>query len=54
MLVFESREQQKANWKKFGADPAWRKLRAIPEYADKRILCGSTNLLLKPAPYSQV
>jgi len=26
----------------------------MPEYADKTILCGITNLLLKPADYSQV
>jgi len=24
------------------------------EYADKRVLCGITNLLLKPAEYSQI
>ncbi len=54
MLAFESMEEQKANWRKFGADPDWQKLRAIPEYADKRILCGITNLILKPAPYSQI
>jgi len=44
----------KANWKRFGSDPQWRALRAIPEYADKRILCGITNLYLKPAGYSQI
>lgn len=54
MLAFESREEQQANWKKFGADPDWQKLRAMPEYADKKILCGITNLLLKPAEYSQI
>ncbi|HRZ54931.1 MAG TPA: NIPSNAP family protein, partial [Candidatus Paceibacterota bacterium] len=54
MLAFESRDEQQANWKKFGADPDWQALRAIPDYADKKILCGITNLLLKPAEYSQV
>ena len=54
MLVFESREQQDANWKRFGSDPAWRALRAIPEYADERILCGITNLLLKPLECSEI
>ena len=54
MLGFESKEEQEAAWKRFGASPGWRKLKAMPEYADKRILCGITNLLLKPAEYSQI
>jgi hypothetical protein len=54
MLVFNSMEEQKANWQKFRDDPDWLKLRAIAEYSDKAILCGVTNLLLKPAEYSQV
>ncbi len=54
MLVFENMDEQKANWKKFGADPGWKKLRTIADYADKTILCGITNLFLKPADYSQV
>ena len=54
MLVFNDMSERKANWKRFGSDPEWRALRAIPEYADKRILCGITNLYLKPAAYSQI
>ncbi len=54
MLVFNSMDERQANWKKFGSDPDWRALRAIPEYADKEILCGITNLYLKPAEYSQI
>lgn len=54
MLAFESLDEQKANWKKFGADPDWQKLRAIPDYADKKILCGITNVILKPAECSQM
>lgn len=54
MLVFNSMDERQANWKKFGGDPDWRALRAIPEYADKEILCGITNLYLKPAAYSQI
>jgi len=26
----------------------------MPEYDDKKILCGITNLYLKPASYSQI
>jgi hypothetical protein len=54
MLVFNSMDERQANWKKFGGDPDWQALRAIPEYADKEILCGITNLYLKPADYSQI
>jgi hypothetical protein len=54
MLAFESPQEQDAAWKRFLADPGWLKLRTRQEYADKTILCGITNLLLKPAPYSQI
>jgi len=29
-------------------------LSKMPEYSDKAILCGITNLILKPAEYSQI
>ena len=54
MLGFADENEQKAAWKRFGGDPGWKELRAKPEYADKTILCGITNLLLKPAEYSQI
>lgn len=54
MLLFNNMDERKANWKRFGSSPKWKALRAIPEYADKKILCGITNLYLKPADYSQI
>jgi hypothetical protein len=54
MLAFESMEAQKAAWKKFGGHPLWQQLRKMPEYADKAILSGITNLPLVAADYSQV
>lgn len=54
MLGFKDLDEQKAAWKRFGAHPDWKKLSAMPEYADKTILCGITNLMLVPAPYSQI
>ncbi len=54
MLGFDSMAESKANWKRFGDDPEWKQLSAMPEYADKKILCGITNLYLKPAGYSQI
>ncbi len=54
MLSFESEAQLKANWKKFINDPAWKQLKSMDEYADKRIICHITNLILKPAACSQL
>jgi hypothetical protein len=56
MLGFQDMDESKANWKKFGADPDWQKLRVTPGYADKEIIRnkGITNLYLKPASYSQI
>ena len=54
MLGFNSAEAQKEGWKKFGAHPEWKKLSTMPEYADKAIVCGITNLSLTAAEYSQI
>jgi hypothetical protein len=54
MLAFESEDELKANWNKFRTHPEWLKLRAMPEYADKKIVSGITNIVLRPAEYSQV
>lgn len=54
MLVFKSMDEQQAAWKRFGSHPEWKRLSKMPEYADKDILSGITNLSLKPAEYSQI
>jgi len=56
MLGFKDMAESKAAWKTFVGDPEWKKLSAMPEYADKAILRkgGITNLYLKPASYSQI
>jgi len=54
MLVFKDKDEQKASWGRFGSHPDWKKLSDMPEYSDKAILCGITNLSLVPADYSQV
>ena len=38
MLGFKDMDESKANWKKFGGDPDWKKLWTMPEYMDKVIL----------------
>ncbi|MBL8798871.1 MAG: NIPSNAP family protein [Planctomycetia bacterium] len=54
LLVFPDDEGRKAAWGKFRDDPAWLKLKAIPEYADKEIVSKITNYILTPAPYSEL
>ncbi len=54
MLAFDSMDEQKAAWKAFIAHPEWKALSGKPEYSDKKILCGITNLSLKPTDYSQI
>lgn len=54
MLAFESEEALKAAWGRFGKHPEWLKLRAMPEYADNRILRNIVNLPLRPTDYSQI
>jgi NIPSNAP len=54
MLVFESEDELKANWKAFVGSPEWKALSKKTEYSDKAILSGITNLILRPAEYSQI
>jgi hypothetical protein len=54
MLAFKSKEEQDAAWKKFIAHPEWKRLSKMPEYSDKAILSGITNLQLVAADYSQI
>lgn len=54
MLAFENEAALKAAWGRFGQHPEWKKLRAMPEYADNRILRNIVNLQLTPTDYSQI
>jgi hypothetical protein len=54
LLAFEDDKARADAWKTFGGDPEWRKLRAIPEYEDKRIVSGIRNVLMTPTSYSQI
>jgi hypothetical protein len=54
MLGFDDAAAMKAAWGRFLKDPRWLALKVRPEYADKTVLCGITNLVLKPAEYSQI
>ena len=54
MLVFPDDAERQAAWGRFINDDEWKKLRAIPEYADKEIVSHITNKILTPAPYSEI
>jgi hypothetical protein len=54
LLVFPDDEARKAAWKKFGPDPEWQTLKAKPGFSDKEIIRKITNILLTPAPYSEI
>lgn len=54
LLVFPDEPGRAAAWNRFRDDAEWKKLRAIPEYADKEIVSRITNKILKPAAYSEI
>ncbi|MBN1845704.1 MAG: NIPSNAP family protein [Sedimentisphaerales bacterium] len=54
MLVFKDDQERQANWRTFVNHPEWKQISSLPEYADKKILCGITNLFLRPASCSQI
>lgn len=54
LLSFDDEAARTAAWTKFRADPEWLKLKAIPEYEDKRIVSKITNKLMTPTDYSQI
>ena len=54
LLVFPDDEARAAAWKRFGGDEDWKKLRAMPEYADKEIVSKITNRLMTPLPFSGI
>lgn len=54
MLSFKDTAAKEAGWKTFIGDPEWAKLKTTPGFTDKEIVFRITNLMLVPAPYSQI
>jgi hypothetical protein len=54
MLGFENSAAREKAWSAFGADDDWKKLRSTPGYTDAEIVTDISNVLLRPAPYSQI
>jgi hypothetical protein len=54
MLSFPELSDLTDKWKRFSSDPDWKKLSSDPRYAFEQIVSNISNLLLSPAPYSQI
>ncbi|MGH9395661.1 MAG: NIPSNAP family protein [Terriglobia bacterium] len=54
MLAFDSLAERDKLWATFGSNPQWKKLSSSPRYAFEGIVSNVDNLILSPAPYSQI
>jgi hypothetical protein len=54
MLAFDSLDDRNRLWSAFGSSPAWKKLSTSTRYAFEDIVSNITNVILSPAPYSQI
>ncbi|MFO0810934.1 MAG: NIPSNAP family protein [Gemmataceae bacterium] len=54
LLTFPDESGRAGAWSRFRDDAEWKKLRAIPEYADKEIVSKITNTILTPTAYSEI
>lgn len=54
MLAFPDLDALDAGWARFNADPDWKKLGADPRYNFEPTVSNVDNLILTPAPYSQI
>ena len=54
MLGFENAQARDKGWSAFSGDAEWKKVRSTPGYTDPEIVCDISNVLLRPASYSQI
>ncbi|UOE46988.1 NIPSNAP family protein [Mucilaginibacter sp. SMC90] len=54
MITFDDLEAKSSHWKAFGSDPEWKKISAVPEYADALLVNKITSTMLVPTAYSQI
>ena len=54
LLSAENDEAHKEHWNAFRTDAEWKRMSAIPEYANARIVSKITNKFLVPTAYSQI
>jgi hypothetical protein len=54
LLTFPDMAAREKAWSTFRADPQWQKLKATPGYTDAEIVSNISDVLLRPAAYSQI
>ncbi|GGH01101.1 NIPSNAP family protein [Mucilaginibacter phyllosphaerae] len=54
MVTFKDMDDKAAHWKAFGSDPEWKKISAVPEYADALLVSKITSTMLVPTAYSAI
>jgi hypothetical protein len=54
MVTFDDMAAHEARWKAFGSDPEWKKLSAMPEYANALIISKINATFLVPTAFSQI
>ncbi len=54
MITFDDMAAHDSHWKAFGGDPEWKKISAIPDYADAKLVSHITSTMLVPAACSQI
>jgi NIPSNAP len=54
MLQYDDMATHDRNWKLFGNDPEWKRIKSVPGYEDTNIVSRITSTMLVPAACSQV
>jgi hypothetical protein len=54
MVSFPDISEIDVKWTAFRSDPQWLKLSALPRFSSEAIVTNITNLVLRPASYSQI
>jgi hypothetical protein len=54
MITFDDMTAHDNHWKAFVADPEWKKISAIPDYADAKLVSHITSTMLTPVTCSQI
>ncbi len=54
MLAYDDLAARDRVWKAFGSDPEWQKLRSAPGNGDAEIVSNISNMIVRPASFSQV
>jgi hypothetical protein len=54
MITFDDMAAHDSHWKSFIADPEWKKISSVPDYADAKLVSKITSTFIIPTAYSQI